>query len=417
MKNIDLKSFLPHLAAIAVFFALSAAYFAPELSGKKLDQADIANYKGMSKEIADYREATGEEALWTNRMFGGMPAYQVSVRHTQPILDFFDTLFKAGVKGGLGTVFLYMLGFYILMLALGMDHWKGAIGAIAFGFSSYFFIIIEAGHTSKAWAIGYMPAVLAGFILLFHQRKYLLGLIVTTLFMGLQVKSNHPQITYYLLLSIAIMGIFYLVDALRKGEMSHLLKASGLFIIACILGVGMSASRIMSTLEYSSATTRGGSELTPLDGEEQTSGLDKNYATAWSYGIGESWTLLVPDFYGGGSGAIGADEKAMEAVSNQNKASVAQGVDRYWGDQPFTSGPVYVGAIVMLLALLGLFYYNGPLKWGLLISGILMLMLSWGKNFMPHDGGGRRWAHTTILLFYARFPFSSRVLKHPLKVL
>lgn len=383
MKHLDLKQWLPHLAAILVFFALSAAYFNPELQGKKLQQGDVVNYKGMSKEIVDFREETGEEALWTNRMFGGMPAYQISVKHQQPVLDFLDRLFKFGFKGGLGAVFLYMFGFYVLMLALGFDPYKGALGAIAFGLSSYFFIIIEAGHTSKSWAIGYMPAVMAGFILLFQRKKYLAGLIISTLFMGLEVKSNHPQITYYLLLALFILGIFYLVDALKKGELNHILRAAGLFILASIIGVGMSSSRILSTLEYSPATTRGGSELTPLEGEKQTTGLDKDYATAWSYGVGESWTLLVPGFQGGGSGPIGSDQDALESVSRKNRQSISQGLDRYWGDQPFTSGPVYAGAIVFLLAILGLIYSDGPLKWGLLTAGILTLALSWGKNFMP----------------------------------
>ncbi len=383
MKGFDFKKLLPHALVVAVFIALSAMYFNAELQGKKIFQSDIAQFKGMSKEIVDYRAETGEEPLWTNSMFGGMPAYQISVNHPQPFLRAIDKIFKLGSKGGLGTVFLYMLGFYILMMALKIDPLLGAIGAIAFAFSSYFFIIIEVGHNSKAFALGYMPAVLAGFVMLFRNKQYLWGTIVTALALGLQIMSNHPQITYYTLIALLCIGLFYLVDAVKYGTTAELGKALALFVLASALGVGMSASRLMSTLEYSSSTTRGKSELTPPPGETKTSGLDVEYATAWSYGIAESWTLLVPDFNGGGSGPIGADKGALEAVSRQNRRMVSQGVDRYWGDQSFTSGPVYVGAVVFLLMVLGLWYVKGPLKWGLLLATILTLMLSWGKNFMP----------------------------------
>lgn len=383
MNGFDFKKLVPHAIVIAVFLALSAIYFNAELQGKKIFQSDIAQFKGMSKEIVDYRAETGEEPLWTNSMFGGMPAYQISVNHPQPLLRSLDKTFKLGSKGGLGTVFLFMLGFYILMMALKIDPLMAAIGSIAFAFSSYFFIIIEVGHNSKAFALAYMPAVLAGFIMLFKNRQYLWGTIVTALALGLQVMSNHPQITYYTLIALLCIGGFFLVDAAKKGTIKELGKALALFVLASALGVGMSASRIMSTLEYSPATTRGASELTPPEGEKKSSGLDIEYATAWSYGVGESWTLLVPDYYGGGSGAIGNDKDALSAVSRQNQRMISQGVDRYWGDQSFTSGPVYAGAIVFLLMVIGLWYVKGPLKWGLLVAAILTLMLSWGKNFLP----------------------------------
>lgn len=381
MKGLDFKKLIPHIIAIMVFAIISAVFFYPELQGKKLDQGDQRNFLGMSKEIVDYRAETGEEALWTNSMFGGMPAYQISMKFPKPVLGPLDSFFKLFSSGGLGTMFLYMIGFYVLMLSLRIDPWLAVVGSIAFGFSSYFIILLEAGHNSKAFALGYMPAVVGGFILLFQQKKYLLGTIVTAIFLGLQVNSNHPQITYYMLLTIVITGIFFLVDALRKGELLHLLKASGLFIFAAILALGMSASRLLTTAEYSPSTIRGASELKSESGEA-SDGLDIEYATGWSYGIGESWTLLVPNFKGGGSGAIGAEKTAMDAVSPANRQTIQQSVDKYWGDQPFTSGPVYVGAAVFLLFMLSLWTVKGPLKWGLLTAGILALILSWGKNFL-----------------------------------
>jgi len=377
----DLKKFIPHLIAILIFASISAVFFYPELQGKKLDQGDTRNFQGMSKEVVDFRENTGEEALWTNRMFGGMPAYQISVVYPKPVLGPLDKFFKLFSTGGLGVMFLYMIGFYILMLTLKIDPWLAIIGAIAYGFSSYFIIILEAGHNSKAFALGYMPAVLGGFILLFKERKYLLGTAVTAVFLGLQVMSNHPQITYYMLLTITIIGIFFLVDSLRKGTLVPLLKASGLFLFAAVLALGMSASRLLTTAEYSPSTIRGNSELSSESGEKQE-GLDIEYATGWSYGISESWTLLVPDFKGGVSGAIGSNKTAMDAVSPQNKQTIQGSVDKYYGDQPFTSGPVYLGAAIFLLFLLSIWTMKGPLKWGLLSAGLLMLILSWGKNFL-----------------------------------
>ena len=382
MKGLDFKKLIPHLFAILIFAGISAVFFYPELQGKKLDQGDTRNFLGMSKEVVDFREATDEEALWTNSMFGGMPAYQISAKFPKPVLGPLDSLFKIFSTGGLGTLFLYMIGFYILMLSLRIDPWLAVLGSIAFGFSSYFIILLEAGHNSKAFALGYMPAVVGGFILLFQQKKYLLGTVVTALFLGLQISSNHPQITYYMLLTIVILGVFYLVDSLRQGTFMHILKASALFIFASILALGMSASRLLTTAEYSPSTIRGASELTTGDSETASDGLDIEYATGWSYGIGESWTLLVPNFKGGGSGVIGSEKVAMDAVSPQNRQSLQGSVDKYWGDQPFTSGPVYVGAAIFLLFLIALWLVNGPLKWGLLSAGLLALILSWGKNFL-----------------------------------
>jgi hypothetical protein len=387
MKNIDFKALVPHLLVIIVLAILSAVYFSPELEGKRLDQSDIAQFKGMSKEIVDYRDKTGEEPLWTNSMFGGMPAYQISVIHPAPVLGPIDTIMKLGSRGGLGKHFLNALGFYLLMLALKLDWRIAALGAVAYGFSSYLIVILEVGHNSKAVALGYAPAVLAGFIMLFRNRQYLWGTVVTALFLGLQIKSNHPQITYYFLILMICLGLFFLIDAARKGEMLPLLKSLGLFAGASLIAIGLSAPRLLSTAEYLPWTTRGTSELAPLEGEKKTEGLDLNYATNWSYGISESMTLLVPNYMGGTNGhPISKYNERLEGVRPANKSAFQQ-LDTlfwsYWGAQPSTSGPVYAGALIVLLALVGFWYVEGPLKWGLLAGTILGLMMAWGRNFMP----------------------------------
>jgi len=380
MNNFDFKTLIPHGMAIVIFLVLSSIYFMPELEGKKLSQSDIRQFKGMSKEIVDYREETGEEALWTNAMFGGMPAYQVSTVYPNPVFKPVDKVLRAFSQGGLGKVFLYMLSFYLLCIALRLNPWLGVLGALAFGLSSYHLIILEAGHNSKALAIGYLPGVVAGFLLLFREKKYLIGTIITALFLGLQLMSNHPQITYYMLIMLVITGIAYLIDAAKRGEMGHLAKALGLFALGSMLAIGTSASRLMTTLEYSPSTIRGPSELSSNEAD-RTDGLDKAYATAWSYGIGETFTLLVPNFHGGASGLMGSEADALKDVSRANRQIVSQSVNRYWGDVTFTSGPVYLGALIVLLALLGIWYVPGPLKWGLIISALLTIALSWGRNF------------------------------------
>jgi hypothetical protein len=383
MNGFDFKKLIPHAVAVALFAIISAVYFVPEIEGKRIAQSDIAQFKGMSKEIVDHREANdGEEALWTNSMFGGMPAYQISVKHPEPVIGPIDKFLKLGSKGGLGKFFLYMIGFYILMMSLKLDYRIAIFGALAYGLSTYLIIILEVGHNSKAVALGYAPAVLAGFIMLFRNKQYLWGTVVTALFLGLQIKGNHPQVTYYLLISMVCIGAFYLADAFKKGTLPSLAKSLGLFVLASGIAVGLSAPRLMSTLEYAPWSTRGATELSPLPGEDKGSGLDINYATSWSYGKMESFTFLVPNFVGGNSEAIGAYDSAMDEVDPRNARIVSQ-LSTYWGDQPGTSGPVYFGALIMLLALIGFWYLKGPLKWGLLVSAILMIMLSWGKNLMP----------------------------------
>jgi hypothetical protein len=380
MKELRFKQFVPHLAVVLIFLVVIITYFSPLLEGKRLRQSDITHWKGMSKEITDFRAKTGEEALWTNSMFGGMPAYQISVEYKGNLIRYIDDIFKFGLPHPANLVFIYFIGFFILLMVMKVDPWLALAGALAFTFSSYLFIILEAGHNSKAHAIGYMAPVLAG-ILLTYRGKYLAGALLTALFLALELQANHLQITYYLALMVVLLGIFELITAIRTKQIPAFAKSTGLLFVAALLALSVNITNIWATWEYGKETIRGKSELTS-NAEIRTSGLDKDYATQWSYGVGETFSLLIPNAKGGATGSLGNNEKAMEKVDNIYAQSVA-GQNQYWGDQPFTSGPVYIGAIMMFLFLLGMFILKGNLKWWVLSVTILSILLSWGKNFMP----------------------------------
>ena len=378
-KNI-FKTLTPYIVALVVFLSITFVYFYPVIEGKKLKQSDIRMWKGMSKEIADYRESTGDEALWTNSMFGGMPAWQISVNYSGNLIKYVDKILSLGLYYPTNYVFLYFLGFFILLLVLRVNPWVSIAGAIAFALSSYFFIILGVGHTSKAHAIGYMAPVLAGIILTF-RGKYLWGGILTATALALEIISGHLQITYYLLILVIVYGIYQIIETVRTKDYLHFGKAAGVLIIAAILAVLTHSTNLWATYEYGKDTMRGTPELTK-DILEKSSGLDKDYITAWSYGIGETWSFLIPNIKGGASGLIGNIPELKNADPNYQQAIAQQG-NAYWGDQPGTSGPVYVGVIVMFLFILGLFIVNSKLKWALLAATILSVMLGWGKNFMP----------------------------------
>jgi len=388
MKKFNFGKALPYAAAILFFVVVTMAYFSPLLEGKRILQSDIIHHKGMSKEIADFRAVSGQEPLWTNSMFGGMPAYQISVKYTSNLVGHLDRVLMLGLPHPAGLLFLYFLGFFILLLAMGVDPWLSIAGATAFAFSSYFFIIFEAGHNSKAHAIAYMAPVMAG-IILTMKRKYLLGGILTALFLSLEVRANHPQITYYLAIIALLYGLFQLVSAIREKSLTPFLKSVGVLLIALVFAVLTNITSLWATAEYGKYTIRGKSELS-TEKENRTSGLDKDYATQWSYGIGETVTLLIPDFYGGSSSAkVSGKSKIAEALRANGipEESVSQYLRQplpfmYWGNQPFTSGPVYVGAIVMFLFVMGLLIVRGPVKWWLLAGTVLSILLSWGHNFM-----------------------------------
>lgn len=374
------QKLFPFITATLVFIGITIAYFHPMLEGKRLDQHDITMWKGMSKEIADFREKTGEEALWTNAMFGGMPAWQISVVYTGNLIRHVKNLLYAMLPYPMGTVFMYFFGFYILLLVLRIDPWLSMAGAMAFGFSSYFFIILGAGHSSKAMAIGFMAPVLAGIILAF-RGKYAAGGLLTAIALALELEANHLQITYYLLLLVIILGVFQLIDAIRFKTLPNFLKSSGILLIAALLAVMTHGTNLYATWEYGKESMRGAPVL-ETNIEDQTKGLDRSYITHWSYGIGETWSLLIPNAKGGATAMIGAGHPALENTDRNLKQALAQ-QNAYWGDQPGTSGPVYTGAIVMFLFFIGLFFVKGKYKWILLGGTILSILLAWGKNFMP----------------------------------
>ena len=387
MKTLELKKLIPHVSAVMLFVLISLIYFSPVLEGKKIDQQDIRQFTGMSKEIVDHRAEYDEEPLWTNSMFSGMPAYQISVRYKKNLISYCSQLFKLYLPGPAGTVFLYLIGFYFLLVSLGIDYRLAIIGAIAYAFSSYFFIIIEAGHNTKAHAIGYVAPILASFLMVFRGKKVLLGSALTALFTSLILNANHLQITYYLVMLLFIIGIVKFIEAYKEKALPLFFKYVGILLLAGTIGSLTSLSRIATTMEYGQESIRGKSELTDNQ-SNKTSGLDKDYATAWSYGKAESFTLLIPNFHGGASGgALTTDSETYRLFKNSQQASQAKKIIKqlplYWGSQPFTSGPVYAGAIVCFLFVMGLFLIKGYLRWWILTTFLLMLALSWGKNLMP----------------------------------
>jgi len=380
------KMIVPHIIAVVAFLSITLIYFSPVLDGKVLFQSDVAQYQGASKEIRDYYHNEHQTSAWTGSMFSGMPAYQIGVMGNDVnFLNYLEMPFKALGNNTAGPVFLGMLMAYLLFCIMGFSPIVSAVGAIAYSFSSYNFIILEAGHVTKAWALAYMPLVVAGIMALF-RNKILLGGVLMALGLALQIKSNHLQMTYYTGILCAILFIGYAVDRLMKKDVKSLLKASGVMIVAVALAVASNAGNIYSNLEMARESTRGKSELSnPSETEKQSAGLDKDYAFAWSYGKAETFTLLIPDFYGGASGGT------LGSSSNLYKEMVAQGYGSqaspkgmqsytYWGDQPFTSGPVYFGAIICFLFLLGMIIIRSKVKWWLLGATILFFFLAWGKN-------------------------------------
>jgi hypothetical protein len=383
------KKFLPHILVVIGLLALALGYMNPVLQGKTLVQSDIVNFLGMSKEIVDYREATGEEPLWTNSMFGGMPAYQISTLYPNNWIKTILRTINESIPKPANFLFLLLAGSYFMFIMMGVGWRYALVGSIGFAFASYSVIIIEAGHNSKVHAMAYMAPVL-GSILMTYRGKIWLGSALLALFLSLQIATNHLQITYYLLLTVLILGIVKLVDAVKQNQLPQFAKATGLMVVAALLAVGPNFGALWTTADYGKETMRGKSELTA---KKESSGLDKDYAMRWSYGVGETFTLLIPDFMGGSSmNSFLADEESAtyEAfVSNrptteqeaQQLRQLQQMTTSYWGAQPFTSGPVYLGAIICFLAVLALMVMKTNDRWWLLGAFILSIMLSWGENF------------------------------------
>jgi hypothetical protein len=377
------KKISPHLIVILLFVGISFTYFSPVLQGKLLNMADITHHKGMSKEVTDFREATGEEALWTNSMFSGMPAYQISTRSNGNLIQYVAKTISLGIPRPANLLFLYLLGFYLLLLSLKVDYRLSAVGAIAFAFSSYFFIIIMAGHMTKALAIAYLPMVVAA-VLYTYRGRMLLGGVLTAVTVALELYANHLQITYYLVLMLILIGLVQFIKDFKANNLMDFSKRSGVLILAALLASATAVTRLSTTMEYGTESTRGKSELTNnLD--NKTSGLDKDYATSWSYGIAETFTLLIPNFYGGASqGKLTTDSETYQAIKRApNAKQLIKQLPLYWGTQPFTSGPTYAGSIVMFLFIFGLIFVKSEMRVWILLATIMSIMLAWGKNFMP----------------------------------
>ena len=383
----SIKRVLPHLLVLIGFVVISLTYFSPVLQGKQLFQSDIMQYIGMSKQQNDFRSETGEETYWTNSAFAGMPTYQLGAKYPNNYIKSLDLSIRFLPRPA-DYLFLYLIGFYILLLVLKIDFKLAVVGALAFGFSTYLIIILGVGHNSKAHAIAYMPLVLSGILLVF-QRKYITGFLLTTIALGLEIVANHFQMTYYLMLLVLVLGIVYFIDAYKKKTLSAFFKAVGILIIAAILAVGLNATNILATKEYAKESTRGKSELTiNPDGspKEISSGLDRAYITQFSYGILETFNLYIPRFMGGGNGEdVGKDSKTYDAFRKLG-ATPAQALEEskrapmYWGEQPIVEAPAYVGAVILFLFVLALFIVKGRLKWWLVCGTLLSLLLSYGKN-------------------------------------
>lgn len=383
----SIKKVLPHFLVFVGFILLSIAYFSPVLKGKQIYQSDIKQYLGMSKQQTDFKASTGEETYWTNSAFGGMPTFQLGAKYPHNYIKKLDLALRFLPRPA-DYLFLYFIGFYILLLVLKVDYKLAALGALAFGFSTYLIIILGVGHNSKAHAIGYMPLVLSGIILTF-RRKYIVGFLLTTVAMGLELVSNHPQMTYYLMLLVMVLGIAYLVDAYNKKILPHYFKSVGILVVAVVLALGLNATSIMATKEYAAESTRSKSELTiNPDGspKEASSGLSKEYITTYSYGILESFNLYISRITGGGNNEdVGKDSASYSFFIGQGVPALqaeryAKQTPTYWGSQPIVEAPAYVGAVVIFLFVFALFLVKGRLKWWLVGGTIFSLLLSYGKN-------------------------------------
>lgn len=380
-----MKKFLPDLIAILAFIILSFAYFFPaDIEGRILFQHDTAAGVGAGQESKEYFERTGERTRWTNSIFGGMPTYQMSPSYDSTTsLKGVEKVYRLFLPDYVVLTFIMMLGFYILLRAFGISAWLAGLGGVIWAFSSYFFILIPAGHIWKFVTLAYIPPTIAG-VVLAYRKKYLLGGIITALFIALQIQSNHIQMSYYFMFVILFFVGAYFEDAYKKKELPHFFKASAILALAAVVGVCINISNLYHTYEYSKETMRGKSELKQegAAASQTSSGLDRDYITNWSYGIGETLTLLVPNVKGGGSGSTMSQSEAAMAKANPMYSGIYSQLPQYFGEQPWTAGPVYVGAFVMFLFVLGCFIVKGPLKWALLGATIFSILLSWGKNFM-----------------------------------
>jgi hypothetical protein len=396
MKKISVKNCIPYIAAIAIFAIISTVYFIPEIfQNKSLYQHDIVTGMGIGREINKFAEETGERTLWTNSLFGGMPVYQISPSGPSTSLLYkIRTLSYLYLPSPANILFILLTGAFLLFIALKFNVWMAVLGAIAYTFSSYFFIIIEAGHIWKVMTLAYIPPTFAG-IIWAYRGKYWLGASVTAIYLALQFVSNHPQMTFYFAMMMMVYVAGQFVYSFKSRQLARFFKATAVLIPAAAIAVSLNLTNLYHTHDYSKYSMRGGSELTDTSGDQTEGGLERSYVTSWSYGIGETFTFLIPNAKGGASGYMGSDEKTAKKIvslvqnnsriDSRAKNSIVQqvsGMNAYWADQSFTSGPVYVGAFIVFLFVFGIFIVWGWFKWVLLISTIMSIMLSWGNNFM-----------------------------------
>ena len=386
--NFNFKKLLPHLIVVIAFIAVALAYFSPVLQGKVIYQSDIAQYVGMAKQQNDFRESENQEPYWTDAAFGGMPTYQLGANYPYNFVKEIDRTIRFLPRPA-DYLFLYFIGIYILFLVLKIDYKIAFLGALAFGFSTYLIIILGVGHNAKAHAIAYMPMVLAGIIHTF-KGNYFSGSLLFTIAMALEINANHPQMTYYLLLLVLVLGLVYLIDFYKKKNIPQFFKSLGFMVIGVLIAVGVNATSLMATQEYGEFSTRGKTGLTiNTDGteKEQKAGLDYNYITEYSYGIAESFNLFIPRFMGGSSSEkLDEDSESYQALlkigaNPQQAKDFVDGAPTYWGNQTYIGAPAYIGASIIFLFIFALFLIRGRLKWWIVGGSILALTLSWGDNF------------------------------------
>lgn len=384
MKKINLKSLYPHLLALILFIVIGYAYFPALFEGKIVHQSDISSWRGAANETIQYRDKTGEEPLWTNSMFSGMPTTMISTLYKGNYLDNLYSNLFAGPRPA-SYLILALFSFYLLMLAFGVRPWLAFVGSLAFGFCSYNFQIMQVGHNAKMVAIALMPMVLASVVYAFRKNKWL-GAVFFGITLSFQIMANHPQITYYLAFIILFYGIAQLYKAVKAKTLPAFFKTVSLLVVAVILAAATNVNHLWPTWEYSKYTMRGGSELTLNQTNQTKGGLDKEYATAWSYGIDETLNLLIPNFKGGASGgALSKDSetyKFLKSAGASNSEQIIKQLPLYWGSQAFTAGPMYMGAVAIFLFILGLVLIKGPMKWWIVGISLLALFLGWGRNFM-----------------------------------
>ena len=375
------RKFLPAAVAVLLFFTLAALYFAPQFGGDVLPQHDVRQYEGASREIHRTREAYGEDPQWIGSMFGGMPAYLVDVRYPAQLVKDAAVPLTRAVPIPAGLIFFAMCAFWVMLRMMKIDPWVGIVPSLAYGLSTYFLLIIGAGHLTKMWALVYAPPMMGGIWMTLRGGRPGWGGALTALFASLEIGANHPQITYYFLLAAALFWLSEGIVALREKLLKPFAKRTAVLAAAGLLALGSNFAPLWYTAQHAKDTTRSGSELAA--GDAGSGGLDLAYATAWSYGRAESWNLLIPDFMGSDSArAFSEDGPVAAALTPYGMAQAAQQLPAYWGEQPYTGGPTYLGAAALFLALLGVLLVGGRDRWWIVAASLVMLVLAWGHHFM-----------------------------------